>query len=388
MEKRTPIATLAALALVFLSGLSGCVTHTEDVTNQAPVLDEAAVVNHIPPHIKDREGWAEDIIGALAAISKTPTAERTCAVIAVIQQESGFQKNPTVSNLPQIVRKGLEEKFSKLGMLATPALAALLSGKAPGSKQSFSERIDGLRSERDLDRMFRDISATYKGKLPGTFAIAGALSMLLGRGSLNDLNPVTTAGSMQVKVAFARNYKGNKDLTDSDVREQLYTRAGGVRYGTARLIDFPAKYDDIIYRFADYNAGMYTSRNAAFQSMLSELTQANLTLDGDILAYDDDGDPKDFETNTLKALLAFGAANDISAWTVHRDARREKEEDFEETDSWKAVREAWEKKTNKKAPYAIIPNVKLNSPKLMKTRSTEWFASSVKRHYQACRARD
>ncbi len=382
------VATLLSLVLCFLSGLSGCVSHGEEPLSQIPVLDEAGLTKHIPTTVRDREGWSEDIIGGLRAIAKEATAERVCAIIAIIQQESGFQKDPVVQNLPQIVRKGLEEKFSRLGILATPALYALLAGKSPGNPLTFSERIDHLQTERDLDRMFRDIEATYKERLPGTFAIASAMSMLLGRGRLNELNPVTTAGSMQVKVSFARTVKGNQELSDEAIREQLYTRAGGIRFGTARLIDYPAQYDDIAFRFADYNAGIYTSRNAAFQALLVDLTGMALTLDGDILAYSENGDPKNFDTQSLKALLAFGEKHDLSAWSMRRDARREKSEDFEETDSWKEVRAAWEKKTGRKAPYAQIPNVKLNSPKLSRTRSTDWFASSVKRHYQECRARD
>ncbi|RYZ51343.1 MAG: DUF1615 family protein [Proteobacteria bacterium] len=214
------------------------------------------------------------------------------------------------------------------------------------------------------------------------------MSMLLGKGALKDLNPVTTAGSMQVKVNFARTVEGNKDLSDDAIREQLYTRAGGIRYGTARLIDYPAQYDDIIYRFADFNAGMYSSRNAAFQSQLADLSGQKLDLDGDLLSYDKNAEAIDFETQSLKAMLAFGATNDISSWTVHRNSRREKDENFEETASWKEVRAAWEKKTGKKPAYAIMPDVKLNSPKLMKTRSTSWFANSVKTHYQACRSRN
>lgn len=388
MRIRTFCASLLFTALAGLSGLTGCVSHSEAPENVIAVLDEKAVAQKVPPYVKDREGWGEDIVAALRSINKDPTEERVCAVVAVIQQESNFQTDPTVPNLPEIVRKGLEKKFEKLGVLATPAVAALLSGSAPGSKLSFGQRVDALKSEKDLDRLFRDIAETYKGKLPGTFAVASAMSMLLGKGALKDLNPVTTAGSMQVKVNFARTVEGNRDLSDDAIREQLYTRAGGVRYGTARLIDYPAQYDDIIYRFADYNSGMYSSRNAAFQSQLADLTGTKLDLDGDLLSYDKDAEPISFETQSLKAMLAFAATNDISTWTINRNARREKAENFEETSSWKEVRAAWEKKTGKKPSYAIMPDVKLNSPKLMKTRSTSWFAKSVKTHYQACRTRN
>ncbi|RZA27108.1 MAG: DUF1615 family protein [Proteobacteria bacterium] len=388
LKRRLPAAILTALLICVFSGLSGCVTHSEDVPTLTAILDEKSAVRFIPPGISDKEGWAEDIVAAIRMIEKDPTIERVCAVVAVIRQESGFQKDPAVSNLPKIVRDGLNEKFSSLGPLASPAVSALLSGSAPGSKESFESRINKLRTEKDLDRMFRDIEAAYRGKLPGTFAVAGAISFLLGKGSLRDLNPVTTAGSMQVKVSFAQEQKGNSELSDADVREQLYTRAGGIRYGTARLLGYSASYDDIIYRFADYNAGLFASRNAAVQNMLSDLTAFSLTEDGDLLSYDSDGDVSAQETQSLKALLSFASTHDYSAWTAKRDARKEKSIEFEETTTWKELRAAWEKKKGKVPAYAKLPNVELNSPKLRKTRSTEWFAKSVKKHYLECRARE
>jgi hypothetical protein len=190
---------------------------------------------------------------------------------------------------------------------------------------------------------------------------------------------------MQVKVSFAKALDGFDNLSDAEARDLLHTRKGGVIAGTARLLGYEAHYDDVVYRFADYNAGVYSSRNAAFQAMLSDLGGEKLVPDGDLLAYEPDGDATGDVTRSVKAMLAFGARHDLSDRAVRRAANHEKTLDFEDYDLWDEVRAAWEKKTGKKAPYARIPTVTLSSPKLSGTRSTAWFAKSVKARYDACR---
>lgn len=386
-----PLAPLvpSLLIVVFALALAPACAHRPEIvpTPTAPPLEASEVARLLPAKVKDRDGWADDVIAAIRLTKKEPTAERVCAVLAVIEQESGYQADPIVADLPRIVRRGLEEKLAPLGPLAGPALDALLELQAPGSAQSFGARIARLRTERDLDRLFRDIRDATRDKMPGPFGVGEALSALLGKGTLDDLNPVTTAGSMQVKVSFAKELGEREGLDDDDVRELLYTRGGGVRFGTARLIGYPASYADITHRFADYNAGVYASRNAMFQTMLAALTGRPLVPDGDLLAWDDDGDPQDVVTHSLAALLAFGEARGLSAWSVKRDAKKEKSVDFEDTKLWKEVRAAWEEKTGQAAPYARVPDVALVSPKLSKPRTTAWFAASVKRRYDACRAK-
>ena len=87
------------------------------------------------------------------------------------------------------------------------------------------------------------------------------------------------------------------------MREFLYTRAGGVRFGTARLLDYEVTYDRMLYRFADFNAGYYASRNAAFQEQLARLSGRKLALDGDLLFYDDEGQALDRPSATLGAAV-------------------------------------------------------------------------------------
>jgi hypothetical protein len=155
-----------------------------------------------------------------------------------------------------------------------------------------------------------------------------------------------------------------------------------VRFGTARLLGYPTEYDDVIYRFADYNAGMYSSRNAAFQEQLAQLVGTSLALDGDLLRYGGGG-----PSETQRAAVAFGASHGLSERHVRRDLEREKTLELEDTELWSAVREAWQQRTGRVAPYARLPDVTLTSPKLSRSRTTKWFAESVDRRYAACRQR-
>jgi hypothetical protein len=342
---------LAAIVLV------SCAHRRE--TPSAPVLDARDVVELVGPAATDRAGWANDIVAAIRLAGKDPTAERACAVIAIIEQESGYQPDPAVPNLPHIVTKALEDKLAPLGPLAKPALRAVVDDDTRA-------RISRLRTERDLDRLFRE---TIAAKLPA------AVTSVIG---IDDLNPVTTAGPMQVQVAFAREMSG---LSDAETRELLYTRFGGVRFGTARLLGYAAEYDDVVYRFADYNAGTYSSRNAAFQEELAWLVGRRLALDGDLLDY------RGGDSQTLQAALTFGGLYGVSERRVRRDLEKEKSIELEDTEVWHAVRDAWRQRTGKATPYARVPEVTLASPKLSRSRTTAWFAESVKKRYAACRRR-
>jgi len=256
-------------------------------------------------------------------------------VLAVIEQESGFEANPAVPGLAKIVRQRLEEYGQKLGPVGPPAIQALLSGKAAGHSSTFAQRMEQVRSERDLDRLFRDMLEYYETEYPKTYTAVNLASLLFKSSRLEDLNPITTAGSMQVSVRFSAELAGDNEQALARVREELYTRSGGVYYGTARLLGYEAAYDKPIYRFADYNAGFYASRNAALQDQVARLTGQKLVTDGDLLAYDKQGEPLDVDSNSLKALLAFRqrfVPDDVSEWRLRRDVRLEKERKLEETD--------------------------------------------------------
>jgi hypothetical protein len=246
-----------------------------------------------------------------------------------------------------------------------------------------------VRTERDVDVLFRDMLAYYEVNHPALFAAAQWAGKLADVDALADLNPITTAGPMQVSVRFAEawgNAHKGTTATSGSVRDALYTRFGGVYYGTARLLTYPAMYDRPLFRFADYNAGLYTSRNAALQGQLARLTGQKLTLDGDLLFYDRNGNPNDREGESERAVQAFAQrhAPQLSPDQIRRDLSSEKTIALEGTDTYRAIKWATAQQGGGVVEYATLPEVVITSPKFRGTRTSAWFARSVDRRYQTC----
>ena len=131
---------------------------------------------------------------------------------------------------------------------------------------------------------------------------------------------------MQVHINYAKEHK-RQSGNIVELRNSLYTQYGGLYYGIHRLMQYPAEYDQAIYRFADYNSGMYSSRNAAFQSMLQALTENEISLDGDLLLYNKDGDVRPTLSQSEKELIAIFAKNNVlvTPRQVRSDLKKEKD---------------------------------------------------------------
>ncbi len=378
MRRLVPVLALALLWALACSGLEPA---------PDPGLSVDAIVGLVRKDVADKQPWASAVRGALVAAGRVPDEDHVCQVLATIEQESGYEADPEVPGLAKIVMAELEvEAKDKLGFLGPAAVGLLLDVTPEGETKSFRARLEGVRTERDLDRLFRDMQAHHAAKAP---RLARALDVLAPR-LQERLNPISTAGSMQVSVSFALAQTGAEGLSAAEVRERLYTIDGGVLYGTLRLFAHEAAYERPIYRFADYNAGLYASRNAAFQGMLRDLVGAELTPDGDLLIWNDRGRPTDKDGQTMQALLAWRAslAPDLLETQLRRDVKREKELAFESTETWRRVRESWAAKKGAEPAYASVPDVALDSPKLRKDRTTRWFAESVERRYKDCLKRN
>lgn len=339
----------------------------------------------VPPG-KDALGWAADIGDALEANGIRPSRSNACSVMAVIGQESNFTANPEVPGLGPMAERQIQAKLAKLPVLpgaAALGVEAFLALK-PTPERNYLAMIRGARSERDLDLVYRNLTFYLFREYASTRLLnAGAVAQ-----RIDAANPVATLGSMQVSAAFAIaevEAEKNRRLGLGAIwklRDELYTRKGGVAYGTRMLLGYRAEYPSRLFVFADYNAGRYSSRNAGFQHMVATLSGKDLALDGDLMLHEA-GKPAPDAGATETALRGLGLGDDES---IRADLLLEKAFAFRDTETYARVAKAYEAKTGKPAPYAMLPQIALKSPKISHHMTTEIFARAVMRRYERCMA--
>ena len=359
-----------------------------------PTLDADQIKQLLPPRINERSAWAKDIFDITEQLDIPQTKENICSIVAVADQESNFVADPQVAGLGEKavkeVEDRLDEKFKdKLGDAIGGTLAGYFQEvlkNQPSPDNNYLSQMRRVKTERQLDELYREIFS-YMSKHYHVSALTGA-AKLVGQDFAEKLNPVTTLGSMQVHIGYAKEHKRQSGNITA-LRSDLYSRYGGLYYGIHRLMMYPADYNKAIYRFADYNSGMYSSRNAAFQSMLNALTNTKLDLDGDLLLYTKDGSIRSTISQSERELTSVFASNNmlVTPRQIRTDLKKEKKKDFEDTATYRAVTKLYQEKMAKEPMYAIMPEVVISGPKLSRDYNTNWFATRVNGRYQSCMQR-
>jgi Protein of unknown function (DUF1615) len=349
------------------------------------VAQAARLIQLSEKGVPDARGWAADLLDVLRVHRLERSRENACAAIAIIDQESSFRADPAVPGLGKLSETAVRAKLGKIPIAGLIALRMLEN--SPDPDDSYMSRIRNARTERDLDYAYRSFVDDASRR--------SNMSMLVNSGLLNRViegrNDINTAGSMQVSVAFAVDAAKRRrwlpmQLADVyAVRDELYTRRGGMYYGVLQLLGYDSGYSKKIFRFADYNAGRFASRNAAFQKIISELSGTDLALDGDLLLYSG-GDVLQKVSATENALrnVAFRFKLDLDDKRIRTDLQEEKSAKFTENRTFTRVRDLYQRRTGGEPAFAIVPSIRLNSPKIKRTMTTGIFAESVNRKYQSC----
>ncbi len=353
---------IACLALL----LAGCGTQRpQEPPERAAEVVRAEIVRLMPASVADRNGWAADLYTAFSAQEISTTTENLCAVLAVTEQESTFQADPPVAGLAKIARAEIDRRAGALHVPGFLVSAALRIDSPNG--RTYSQRLSAVRTEKELSAIFDDF-----------------ISMVpMGRQLFGGLNPVHTGGPMQVSIDFAQAHaRGYPYPVDGSIRQEVFSRRGGLYFGTAHLLGYPVNYPKPLYRFADFNAGWYASRNAAFQSAVSRLTGIKLALDGDLLLPN-----SPLAGQTERAVRTLGKRLQMSDGDIRRALNHGDSLDFEDTDLYRRVFSLADAKAGKPLPRAVLPGITLESPKITRTLTTAWFAQRVDERWKRCMAR-
>lgn len=327
----------------------------------------------LPNEIPERDGWKEDIFAALYHLKLPYTAQNFCAVIAIAEQESSYAPDPITPNLSAIVWGEIEAHRKKYLIPSFMVDAALLKASPDG--RSYKTRINTLRTKKQMNALYEDMIR----ELP------------FGQQIFEHKNPIRDAGPMQVSVAFAETHirAWPYPYSYKNLRDEVFTRRGSVYFGSAIMLQYPANYSDMIFRFADYNAGRYSSRNAAFQAALSNLTGKKLAQDGDLMLYQNkmerifSGEASEVQ----RTLIAIQDKLHLSSDEIVNDLKQEKLASFTQTALYIRLFEQANQKAGKHLSHEAIPQIVLVSPKITHHLTTEWFAHKVDGRYQACLGR-
>ncbi len=369
MQQRSPwmrcLAGAAAIVLVASCKEPGPAPRTpEQVRDQLGQL--------LPPGVDDRQGWARDIQAAFSALKLEPSDRNLCAALAVAEQESSLRADPAVPGLGAIAIAEIERRGARHHLPKFLVHAALAIDSPDG--RTYEQRLAAATTERELSELFEQMIA----EVP------------LGRRLFADANPVHTGGPMQVSVDFAESHAAHQPYPYGgdgvSIRHEVFTRRGGLYFGIAHLLGYPVSYNRMLYRFADYNAGFYASRNAAFQYAVSRATGMPLALDGDLVHYGKHG-PTGAVGATETAVQALSTQLDLDDAQIRRALLDGERVQFEHSDLYLRVYEIAERAVHGPLARARLPQIALDSPKITRKLTTAWFAGRVNQRYLACMAK-
>lgn len=356
------------LLLALLAGLAACTSPRPKAPVRAPADVREQLVSLLPKDLADRNGWATDIQAAFQLLDIPPSTENLCAALAVTEQESGYKVDPAVPGLARIAREEIERRAARLEIPKVAVGIALKLKSTDG--RSYADRLAAVRTEKQLSELFEE----FIGRVP------------LGSRLFEDSNPVRTGGPMQVGIAFAEAHAdehGYPYSTDATIRREVFSRRGGMYFGIAHLLDYPNSYERHLYRYADFNAGWYASRNAAFQAAVTVASGVPLALDGDLILHERRFG-QDRVGATEAATRSLSAQLDLSETAIHRALALGDSIEFERSDLYERVFALAETRAGKPLPRAVLPRITLESPKITRKLTTEWFATRVQERYQRC----
>ena len=287
-------------------------------------------------------------------------------VLSTIQQESGVEVDPPLENTD------LEAMFQdRLGRLSRNSELAGWLVNASGLEEAMQKKLrrdtrtGRIRTEGDLVRYVKEeLRPWLRDFLSENYGLPAPLARLAAAAGL--ASPIGTFGPMQVNLHKAyRNARkrGEKVGSPAEMRALLLAPETALERGLLEGIHLVWKSyrfyharlsleQAVLFAGADYNAGEFSSRNAAFQERVAALAGLDLALDGDLLIYRG-GVPASARSRTERAIRAIFPKMTPAA--IRSDLRKEKEQAFLATSLARKVCARFRKQERKPCLAARLP---------------------------------
>ena len=106
------------LAVVLAAWLAGCAgpAPVPKPDGLGPTEARKAIAAVLPVRTPDADAWAADIHASLATLELPSTVQNLCAVMAVVEQESGYRADPVVPGLSAIAWMEIERRADDAGV--------------------------------------------------------------------------------------------------------------------------------------------------------------------------------------------------------------------------------------------------------------------------------
>ncbi len=309
---------------------------------------------------KRAKEWTSTIYDALNQIGIPVTKKNLEYALILMHRESRMDTNPRldVSNAYERKRKGLIAKIE--GKVSEGTNRDRLVQAVNAVFDRYEGKINRAENEEEVYYALLDIN--------NDLDIPAEIGQWLipydpwdeKIADLQDQMQVNTLGVLQVDTEVARKFYASKGRTLDDIAtvDYLFHLLPNLKVGLAIFFTALEEYkkmgfserEAIKFAFADYNAGIYSSRNAAFQKMVAELTGVNLALDGDLLIYEHDG-VSDTRSQTEGAVQKLFPDQNIRPQLV-----REKAHDFNETNLYSVVLDRYRARNGEEIALALVPD--------------------------------
>jgi hypothetical protein len=298
------------------------------------------------------------------------TPDNICAILSVTEQESGFRADPPIPNLAKIAWAEIERQREKIGIPTLVLDAALSVSRRTG--RPIASASTRPRTERQLSDIFEEMI----DRVP------------LGRTFFAERNP----GAHRRADAGERRLRGRARQGEAvsvsgrrvDPRRGLHAARRNVLRHRAPA-GLPGVVRPLPVRYADFNAGHYASRNAAFQAALAQVAETKLALDGDLVRPGQPRDAPPGETEAAARTLSRDLGMDAAQ--IRRDLEQGKGRAFDGTELYRRVFELADRRAGKPLPRAVVPTIDLQSAKFTRPLTTQWFAERVVGRHRQCLAR-